>query len=212
MKITRLFFIFVFCVMVSIPFVNAQSVETYAGSKRAGLDLMWFRNFKDIKQQKTPFLFFSRNRVSTDYHNAAVVFASTNAVSYNFKNGLGAVLVASYLGNGLTPKAGVQLFRQKNNWMFFGWLVTDVKNKGNVDCFGLFRYLAPLKNNWKLFNQAELFPVYTPFNKNWNLTQRLRIGLKYNQCSFGVMADFSQTGQQHLATTENIGGFVRCDF
>ncbi|HEX4958833.1 MAG TPA: hypothetical protein VFV46_11695, partial [Lacibacter sp.] len=75
---------------------QGQMFEFYAGHQRTGVDIMWFKNFKNNKEERTPFLFFSRNRASVDYKNSPTLFGSTNAVSYNFKNGLGIVTVASF--------------------------------------------------------------------------------------------------------------------
>lgn len=192
--------------------IMAQTVETYAGHKRIGVDLMWFKNFKNTKEERTPFLFFSRNRASTDYKNAPTAFGSTNAVSYNFKNGLGIVTVASLVNTGFIPKAGVQFYKSKGDFMFFGWLVADLKKEGNVDLFGLFRYQPPINDQWKGFGQVELFPVYNPTSEIWNITQRLRLGVKYQTWASGFMADFNQFGKDYLTKSNNIGGFLRCEF
>jgi hypothetical protein len=192
--------------------LNAQSVEIYAGHKRVGIDLMWFKNFKNPKNETTPFLFFSRNRANTDYQNSPTAFGSTNAVSYNFKNGLGIVGVASLLNAGFTPKVGIQYYQQKGNFMFFGWLVTDVKKENNVDLFGLFRYQPTINHQWKGFFQAEVFPVYNPKNQFWSLTQRFRLGAKYHAWAGGAMLDFNQSGKSTFTLTQNIGAFIRYDF
>lgn len=190
----------------------AQSVETYAGHKRAGADLMWFKYFKNKKDERTPFLFFSRNRANTDYDNAPTAFGSTNAVSYNFKNGLGLVAVGSLVNIGFTPKAGVQFVKMKGDFLFFGWLVVDLKKAGNVDMFGLFRWQPKLNEQWRLFAQLELFPVYNPENEYWNITQRLRFGAKHRAWAAGLMADFNQSGTGDFVQTKNLGGFLRHDF
>lgn len=192
--------------------VTAQSVEAYAGHKRIGVDLMWFKNFKNAQAARTPFLFFSRNRASTDYHNAPTAFGSTNAVSYNFKNGLGVVAVASLLNAGFTPKAGLQLYKNKGDFMFFGWLVADLKKEGQIDLFGLFRYQPAINDRWKGFGQLELFPVYNPGAEIWSITQRLRLGARYHTWAGGFMADFNQTGKNNFAQTYNLGGFLRHEF
>ncbi|MFY7963879.1 MAG: hypothetical protein ACOVO1_03185 [Chitinophagaceae bacterium] len=189
-----------------------QAAEYFGGDQRTGVDIMWFKFLKDSKETKTSILFFSRNRASVDYRNSPTTFGSTNAVSYNFKSGLGIVGVASFLNNGFTPKLGIQLFKQKNDFMFFGWLVADLKNHGNMDLFGMFRYQPKLSNNFKLFTQLELYPVYNPSEEYWSLTQRLRLGIKYDKFTFGLMADFNQQGVSHFSTTENIGGFLRHEF
>lgn len=173
---------------------------------------MWFKNFKNNQQENTPFLFFSRNRASSDYDNKLGTFGSTNAVSYNFKNGLGIVAVASFLNSGFTPKAGIQFVKTKGDFMFFGWTVVDLKNNPNLDVFGLFRYQPKLSEDCKLFSQAELFPIYNFKNESWNITQRLRLGVKKNKTAFGLMADFNQQGKNSFATTENTGVFLRYDF
>jgi hypothetical protein len=190
----------------------AQAVEVYAGHKRAGVDLLWFKNFKNKQDERTPFLFFSRNRASVDYQNSPTAFGSTNGVSYNFKNGLGIVAVGSFLNTGFTPKMGLQYFKQKGDFMFFGWAVADLKKQGSVDVFGLFRYQPTLKTHLKGFGQLELFPVFNPATEVWNITQRLRLGLKYHTRAAGLMADFNQTGKNSFATTQNFGVFVRNEF
>lgn len=190
----------------------AQSVETYAGHQRAGVDLMWFKFFAKQNSEKTPFLFFSRNRASTDWNNAPTAFGSTNAVSYNFKNGVGLVAVGSFLNAGFTPKAGVQFVKMKGDFLFFGWLVADLKKAGNMDLFGLFRWQPKLSEQWRLFSQVELFPVFNPENEFWSLTQRLRLGAKYHGWAAGFMADFNQAGKDDFVRTRNFGGFLRHDF
>lgn len=190
----------------------AQSLEAYAGHKRAGVDLMWFKNFKNTKEERTPFLFFSRNRASTDYKNSPTAFGSTNAISYNFKNGLGFVTVASLLNAGFTPKAGIQFYKSKGDFMFFGWWVADLKKEGNIDLFGLFRYQPKINDVWRLFSQLELFPVFNPSAESWNITQRLRLGAKYHAWAGGLMLDFNQAGKSDFTTTNNTGGFLRYEF
>ncbi|MCA0238287.1 MAG: hypothetical protein LCH81_18075 [Bacteroidetes bacterium] len=191
---------------------RAQSVEAYAGHKRVGVDLMWFKNFKNSKDERTPFLFFSRNRASTDYHNAPTAFGSTNAISYNFKSGVGIVAVGSFLNAGFTPKAGIQLVKMKGDFLFFGWLVADLKKQGNLDLFGMFRWQPHLNTQWRVFSQVELFPVYSPSSSFWNLTQRLRLGIRHRAWAAGGMADFNQAGKDDFVNAHNIGGFLRHEF
>jgi len=189
----------------------AQSVELYAGHKRAGTDILWFKRFNSANNT-SPFIFFSRNRASVDYHQSPTIFSSTHAVSYNNKKGLGWVLVASMLNNSITAKTGLQYVKISSKWMMFGWLVADLKKKGNVDLFVLMRYQPGLTKHTKLFSQAELFPVYQPSTGNWNLTQRARLGIRYKTFVMGAMADFNQAGHHVFTTTINAGAFVRYDF
>ncbi|MFN8345270.1 MAG: hypothetical protein U0X91_09710 [Spirosomataceae bacterium] len=191
---------------------NAQSVEIDAGHKRIGIDLMWFKYFKTAKNESMPFLFFSRNRANTDYRNSPAAFGSTNAISYNFRNGLGIVGVASFLNAGFLPKAGIQYYKQKGDFLFFGWFVTDLKQESNLDLFGLFRYQPKINAKWKGFGQGELFPVYTPKKQLWNLTQRFRLGVRFHTWAGGLMMDFNQSGRKAFSTTQNLGFFVRNEF
>jgi hypothetical protein len=208
--------VIILLIMIATPLfwgvAIAQSVEIYAGHQRAGVDLMWFKNFKNTKDERTPVLFFSRNRASTDYKNSPAAFGSTNAISYNFKNGIGIVGVASFLNAGFTPKAGIQYYKQKGDFMFFGWFVTDLKKESNLDLFGLFRYQPKINAQWRGFLQAELFPVYNPKKQFWNLTQRFRLGARYHTWASGLMMDFNQAGKGTFAKTNNLGVFVRNEF
>lgn len=191
----------------------SQSVEAYLGHQRAGVDLMWFKFFEKQNNERTPLLFFSRNRASTDWDNSPTAFGSTNAVSYNFKNGLGIVAVGSFLNAGFTPKAGVQFVKMKGDFLFFGWLVADLKREGNLDLFGMFRWQPNLgKNDWRLFSQLELFPVFNPENDVWNITQRIRVGVKKRAWAAGLMADFNQSGKTDFVYSDNLGVFLRHDF
>jgi hypothetical protein len=190
----------------------SQSVETYAGHKRAGVDLLWFNYFAKQTGEKTPLLFFSRNRASTDYDNSPTAFGSTNAVSYNFKSGLGLVAVGSFVNAGFVPKSGVQFVKMKGDFLFFGWLVADLKKAGSMDLFGLFRWQPKLNDQWRLFSQLELFPIYKPENEFWNITQRFRLGAKYHAWTLGFMADFNQSGDDDFVKSMNLGGFLRHDF
>jgi hypothetical protein len=190
----------------------AQSVEGYAGHQRAGVDLLWYKFMKNREGKSLPLLFFSRTRANTDYEDSPTAFGTTNAISYNFKSGWGIVAGGSFMNNGFRTKAGVQYVRQKGDFLFFGWLVADLKKAGNLDLFGLFRYQPQIKGAWRLFSQVELFPVYNPSAEIWYLTQRFRVGLKYHVWAAGWMMDFSQTGVNNFETMNNIGAFLRHDF
>lgn len=212
MKYTFFILIVVVAILFTKSMAMAQSTEFYAGSRRTGVDIMWFKYFSNHQHHNTRFLFFSRNRASIDYKKTAGAFGSTNAVSYNLKNGIGFVVVGSFLNTGLTPKAGIQYYKQKGAFLFFGWLVADVKAKSSIDLFGLIRYTPQIDKNLKGFLQAELFPVYGPDSGNMNITERIRLGVKYHSWAFGAMMDFNQTGKTNFTNTENLGGFLRYDF
>jgi hypothetical protein len=205
-------FVFLIATFLMKNVAICQSVEVYIGDKRAGVDLMWFKNFENKNGENTPFIFFSRNRASTDYQNAPTMFGSLNAVSYNLKNGFGVVAVASLLNEGFVPKAGGQFYKNKGNFTFFGWFVADLEKEGGLDLFGLFRYQPTINKAWKGFGQLELFSVFYPTADLWNVTQRLRLGARYHDWAGGLMMDFNQLGKDNFIKTSNIGGFLKCDF
>lgn len=177
-----------------------------------GVDLMWFRYFKNDQGQNLPFLFFSRNRASTDYKYSPTAFGSTNAVSFNFSNGMGLVAVGSFLNTGFTPKLGFQWVKIRSDFLFFGWLVADIKPKGNIDFFGLFRWQPRIQENWRMFFQCELFPVFHPANRSWNITERFRLGPQWRSWQGGLMLDLNQFGVDRFTTSQNLGIFLRHDF
>lgn len=189
---------------------TSQSVEFYAGHQRSGVDIMWFRNFRNFRNEASPLLFFSRNRASVDNGNAA--FGSTNAVSWNFRSGIGLVAVGSFLGGGFTPKAGLQYYRQRGDLMCFGWLVADLQRNGNVDLFGMFRYSPAMRSGWRIFSQLELFPVYRTATGTFHLTQRLRVGPRYKAWATGLMVDLNRGLERDGVSFWNTGGFLRYDF
>lgn len=208
----RLLFTLVLAAFLIRSVASAQSVEVYGGHQRTGVDLMWFKNFKNAEEEPSSFLFFSRNRASINEPDASTAFGSTNAVSYNFKNGLGIVAVGAFLNAGFTTKTGLQYFKSRGDFMFFGWLVTDLKKQGSIDLFGMFRYQPQIGSQWRLFSQVELFPVFSPQKGLWNLTERLRLGAWHHDWAAGAMADFNQTGRNDFIQTGNLGIFLRHDF
>lgn len=191
---------------------EAQSVEAYSGNRRAGVDIMWFRYVKRKDERPSPLLFFSRNRAGIDYKGSPTLFSSTHAFSYNFKGLLGLVAVGSFLNAGLTPKAGLQYHRMSKDFLFFGWMVADLRRKGAVDVFGMFRYIPALADGWKAFTQIELFPVLQTGSKTKTYTQRLRIGVKRTSWSTGLMQDLNLYRSPNFPNISNIGLFFRQDF
>lgn len=193
---------------------RAQATEVYAGDDRYGIDLMWYKFIRYEDGNNSPWLFFSRNRANSDYTKSPTLFGSTNAISYNFSNGIGIVSVASFLNAGVIAKAGVQYVHSTENTLVFGWLVADIQEKGGIDMFVLLRYQPQLMDKWKIFSQCELFPVYNPKTDILNAVQRLRLGLRHNAIAGGIMVDLQQIGKDFSAvsSTENIGLFIRYDF
>jgi hypothetical protein len=191
---------------------SAQMAEVYAGHKRAGVDIMWFKYFKDKKGQPSPWLFFSRNRASTNYSNQPA-WGSTNAVSYNLRSGAGLVAVGAFSANGFTPKAGVQFVKAWKEWFFFGWSVMDLQSNANADLFGLLRYTPVLGPKWQLFLQVETLNVLpTNSKEGYSLVQRYRAGRKQGDWQYGLMADAAQNGRTTWTVSENFGVFLRHEF
>ncbi|MBN8698747.1 MAG: hypothetical protein J0L54_03990 [Chitinophagales bacterium] len=182
-------------------------VELMVGHQRTGVDVLWFKKFAAGKDN--PWLFFHRSRASVDYHNKTA-FDITNAVSYNFRSGIGLVAATQFLQAGFVAKAGMQYFKARGNASVFSWLVAgnNTNHRFSGDWFVLARWSPRLHDAWKGFIQAELF---SQAEEGWNLalTQRVRIGIGTDQWQFGFAADFTEAGKSNFSTTRNLGGFLR---
>ena len=203
----------IFAILCVQSMAKAQSTEFYAGDDRYGIDLMWYKFFRNDDGKNSPWLFFSRNRANNDYKNSPTLFGSTNAISYNLNNGIGFVGVGSFLNAGFLGKLGVQYVHSAEETLVFGWIVADIKKQGAIDMFVLLRYQTAIDGTWKLFAQGELFPVFNPTTDMLNAVQRLRLGLRHNAIAGGIMMDFQQIVHHSTVTTiENIGLFARYEF
>jgi hypothetical protein len=205
-------FIYLNGVMAQIP------VEVFAGDKKTSFDLMFFKFVKN-KEVNSKFLFFNRNRVNLDYRQTSKtylpVFGFTEAVSYNHSKlkGFAPVIVAQINNYGVYPKAGVQYFHRKSDFTFFSWVVCETLKDPNLDLFVLTRYEPKLTEKLNLFTQLELVNAFpTENNANYNLFQRVRVGLRIKEWQFGFGADFNEVGNKTFVTTTNIGGFLRHEF
>ncbi|MBL7728525.1 MAG: hypothetical protein JNM68_12600 [Dinghuibacter sp.] len=194
-------------------------VELFAGHKRASIDIMFFRFFKNRHAQQTPWLFFNRNRATVDYTITPTTnlpqFGFTEAISFNHKKlkGIAPVAVAAVLNRGIYPKAGIQFTRSGKNTTLFTWLVCDVLQHPNIDWFFLGRYTPGISKKLHLFAQAELVNAFPTYDKNnYNFIQRIRLGLKIKEYQLGLGADFTATGRGHFNTTQNMGVFLRHEF
>ena len=194
-------------------------VEVFAGSKRATLDILFFRFFKIKEEQNSKFLFFNRNRAGIDYKMRKTgnlpQFGFTEAVSFNHEKlkGFAPVVVASVLNSGIYPKAGIQFVRIKKVYTVFSWLVCETLPNPTIDFFFLGRYTPKLLDELNLFTQIELVnAVPTSTENNFTFIQRIRLGLKTKEMQFGAGADVSGFGQNDYKTTSNIGGFLRYEF
>jgi hypothetical protein len=194
-------------------------VEVFGGHEKATFDLMFFRNLKNKEGKVSPFLFFNRNRTTLDYRQTTTTylpqFGFTEAISYNSPKlkGFAPVFVVQVLNRGISPKLGVQLFKQKNDVTFFSWVVVEALNNPNIDWFIMARYEPKLKGKFKLYSQLEVFSSAPSSEKfNYSFLQRGRLGLKINNLQFGVGADFTENGRTNFFKAKNIGGFVRTEF
>lgn len=194
-------------------------VEIFAGEKKTSFDLMFFKFFKNKEEANSKLLFYNRNRVNFDYKQTSStylpVFGFTEALSYNHPKlkGCAPVIVAQINNKGIYPKTGIQYFYHKNNFTFFSWLICETLKEPNLDFFILTRYEPKLTAKLNLFIQLELvnaFPTVT--TNNYNLFQRLRVGLKIRQWQFGAAADFNEFGNKTITRTNNKGGFLRHEF
>lgn len=194
-------------------------VEYFAGHKRSTVDVMFFRNFKNKEEKDSRFLFFNRNRASVDYRMTDTEYLPqygfTEALSYNHPKlkGLAPVAVAQFLNSGVYPKAGIQYAHVNANFTLFTWLVYELKESGNTDCFLLMRYTPAISDRFNLFTQLELISALpSDQSLNYNFIQRLRLGGKWNKWQVGLGADFGQNGRSTFMKSNNLGIFLRYEF
>lgn len=184
-------------------------VEIMAGTKRTGADLLWFRKIQDQKDSQSPWLFFHRSRASVDYSNR-VSFGMTNALSYNFRNGIGLVLATQFLQTGFVYKAGVQYFLSFPDGSLFTWLVAGENSMGHFsgDWFLLARWMPGLDEKRKWFLQAEnLYQLDT--ENNITFVHRARAGWGNSHWQHGLAADFTAQGKNKPGLTIHPGIFLR---
>lgn len=194
-------------------------VEVFAGHQKMTLDVMFFRNFKNVSGEKTRWLFFNRNRASVDYRMTQSTFlpqfGCTEAVSYNHKNlwGFAPVGVVQVFGNGIFPKAGIQYVLMGGPFTLFTWLVSETRKSPDFDYFLLFRCIPKINDRMKLFLQVESVNTLPSSSfKNFNFTQRLRFGLQKGSAQYGLGVDFNQSGRAYFKQSNNAGLFVRYEF
>lgn len=194
-------------------------VEIFAGHKKATVDIMFFKFFKNKEGPNSKFLFFNRNRASMDYAMTETTnlpqFGFTEAFSYNHEKlkGFAPVAVASVLNKGVYLKAGIQFAKIKKDYTIFSWVVVETLKEPNIDFFLLARYTPKLSDKLNLFSQIELVNAFPTVEKNnFASTQRLRLGLKIKEFQFGAGLDISQLGRNKFTKSENFGGFLRYEF
>ena len=193
--------------------------EIFVGEKRATIDVMFFKYFKNAKEENSRWLFFHRNRASVDVKTSlsqqAVLFGFTEAISYNPTSlkGLAPVAVLSVLNGGLTSKAGVQYVSIHPQFTLFTWAVASLQQNTVLDYFLLMRYTPPISAKTKAFLQLEsvnAFATQTAAPHSFNL--RTRLGLKHHHFQWGVGLDQVFIGRNDFQKTTNPGIFVRYEF
>lgn len=194
-------------------------VEVFTGHKKATVDIMFFKFFKNEAGQPSKFLFFNRNRASIDYVITKTTnlpqFGFTEAVSYNNQKlkGFAPVAVVQILNKGIYPKAGIQFAKSTKDYTIFSWVVAETVHEPNIDFFFLGRYTPKLTNKLHLFSQVELINTFPSTQQNsLAFTQRFRLGLKLKEFQFGAGFDFTQQGRDVFIKNENFGAFTRYEF
>jgi len=205
--------------LVTSAAVSQIPVEIFGGNKKATIDIIFFKYFKNQFGGSSRFLFFNRNRASVDYNMTKTTnlpqFGFTEAISYNHEKlkGFAPVFVTQVFGTGVHTKAGFQYAVIKKDILFFSWLVSETKKIPTLDLFFLGRYTPQLTEKLNLFTQLELVNAFpTTREKNFTFTQRIRLGIKVKAVQFGIAADFSEIGRTELSKTNNIGGFLRYEY
>jgi hypothetical protein len=192
------------------PLRGQIPVEIFAANDRTTVDILFIRSFDAARGGGSPFLFFSRNRASVNYNNATA-FGSTTAVSYNWTNGLGAVVIAQIFSSGFFPKGGLQYHTRQADIVIFTWLVTELLSEPAVDWFVLARFEPGLSDDLKLFTQLELLSTIDT-GGGTAFVQRGRLGVKSGLWQAGVGADFSQQPASSTTSTQSYGLFLRHEF
>ena len=210
------------CIFFILGHATAKAqipAEIFVGEKRATIDIMFFKYFKNAKDENSRWLFFHRNRawvdVKTELMRQNVLFGFTEAFSYNhpaFK-GLAPVAVLSILNGGITPKAGVQYVKLRPSFTLFSWAVASLQSQTVLDYFLLLRYTPAISTKTKAFLQLESINALATSDTSPNaFTLRSRIGLKHNHFQWGVGLDQSWNGKNDYTSTTNPGIFVRYEF
>lgn len=220
MRLNFKMYLLVMAMLLFRGFAFAQiPVEVFAGHKKATVDIMFFKYFKNKDGQNSKFLFFNRNRASIDYAMTETAnlpqFGFTEAISYNHEKlkGFAPVIVASILNRGVYPKTGIQFAKINKEYTIFSWIVAETLKEPNIDFFFLGRYTPKLTDKLNLFSQIELVNTFpTVEHKNFAFTQRIRVGLKMKAVQFGAGFDLIQSGRDNFTNTENVGGFLRYEF
>lgn len=193
--------------------------EIFAGDKKATLDVLFFKSFRDSEGKNTSWVLFNREKVSLDYKmtpdDNKPFFVAMQAISYSpaVLGGFGPVAVSLITNDGMYPKLGFQFVHATSDFMFFGWLIGETLKDPDVDLYLYAKYTPVISGNTRLFAQIETntaFPAYTGGEPS--LFQCLRLGLMFDGFQAGLGLDLTQKGKDNLKMTENTGVFIRYEF
>ncbi|GAB1350802.1 hypothetical protein MASR1M107_30170 [Ignavibacteriales bacterium] len=203
-----------------LPSVNAQiPAELFFGDKKATLDVLFFKPFRDSEGKNSDWVLFNRGKVTLDYKmtpdDNKPFFVAMQAVSYSppALGGFGPVAVSLITNDGMYPKLGLQYVKGTSDFLFFGWLICETLKDPDVDLYLFARYTPLISGKTRLFTQIETnsaFPAWAGGEPS--LFQCLRLGLMWNGFQTGIAIDLTQKGKNDLKTTENSGVFVRYEF
>jgi hypothetical protein len=217
-------FVFAGLVVMAVALVKGTAfaqipVEVFAGDKKATVDMMFFRFFKNKTGENSKFLFFNRNRMAVDYKMSSTEnlpqFGFTGAFSYNHPSlhGFAPVFVGQVFNTGIYPKAGLQYVHFTNQITVFSWFVAETLQNPRLDYYLLFRYIPKISGKTGLFTQIESLNTF-PTNQSarFSFSQRIRFGVKKKNFQFGIGTDLSETGRDSITLTANTGLFLRYEF
>ncbi len=212
----------VLVVLVWVIAGNAKAqtpFEVFAGNKKASVDVLFFKWFKNHNEKNTPWLLFNRSRGVMDYEQTTTQnlpqMGIVNAISYNLPQlkGVAPVINATILNRGVLGRVGVQFYKRKNAITLFTWLVYDIVDNSAVDFYVLTRFEPKLADKWSIFSQMELINAFSTEANGTNAhIQRIRLGLKRNLWQFGLGADNSQINNSDFFMNNNAGIFIRHEF
>lgn len=193
--------------------------EVFAGDKKATLDILFFKPFRDSEGNNSDWVLFNRGKVTLDYKmtpdNNKPFFVAMQAVSYSPEalSGLGPVAVSLITNDGMYPKLGMQYVKATSDFMFFGWVICETLKDPDVDVYLYAKYTPLIAGTTRLFTQIETNSAFSAWaGGEPSLFQCIRLGLMWNGFQAGLGLDLTQKGKGELKTTENTGLFVRYEF
>ncbi len=194
-------------------------VEIFTGDKKATLDVLFFKPFRDSEGNNSDWVLFNRGKVTLDYKmtpdDNKPFFVAMQAISYSpaALGGFGPVAVSLITNDGMYPKLGVQYVKASSDFMFFGWAICETLKDPDIDVYIYAKYTPLISGKTRLFTQIETnsaFPAWAGGEPS--LFQCLRLGLMWDGFQTGIGLDLTQKGKGELKTTENTGLFVRYEF